>query len=82
MRVERVEADDRYLGEAPLKVRCPKCITVPEERKAMMSNVRNRQETINKRFKEWAIFDQQFHHDLKLHHDLFAAIAVLGQIAI
>ena len=33
---ERVEADDGYLGEAPLKVRCPKCITVPEERKAMM----------------------------------------------
>ena len=30
---ERVEADDGYIGEAPLKVRCPKCITTPLERK-------------------------------------------------
>ena len=48
----------------------------------MMSKVRNRKETINKRFKDWAILDQQFRHDLKLHRDIFAAIAVLSQIAI
>ena len=48
----------------------------------MMSKVRNRQETINKLFKDWAILDQQFRHDLKLHCDVFAAIAVLSQIAI
>ena len=79
---ERDEANDGYLGEAALKVRCPKCITVPEERKAMMSKVRNRQETINKRFKDWAMLDQQFRHDLKLHCDVFAAIAVFKQIVI
>jgi hypothetical protein len=71
---ECVEADDEYLREAPLKVRCPKCIRVPEERKAMMSKVCNRQETINKRFKDWAILDQQY-------RDIFSAIAVLSQIA-
>ena len=32
--------------------------------------------------KDWAILDQQFRHDLKLHCDVFAAIAVLSQIAI
>jgi hypothetical protein len=36
---ERVEADDGYIGEAPEKVRCPMCITVPNERKRMMSIV-------------------------------------------
>jgi hypothetical protein len=79
---ERVEADDGYLGEAPLKVRCPKCVTVPAERKEMMSMVRHRQETINKRFKDWKILDSQFRHDVRLHRDVFAAIAVLSQIAI
>ena len=79
---ERVEADDGYLGEAPLKVRCPKCVSVPEERKEMMKKVRSRQETINKRFKDWEILDSQFRHDLRLHRDVFAAIAVLSQIAI
>ena len=79
---ERVEADDGYIGEAPLKVRCPRCVTVPEERKEMMSRVRNCQETINKRFKDWAILDTQFCHDMRIHRDVFAAIAVIYQIAI
>ena len=30
--LERVEADNGYIGEAPEKVRCPKCVTVPDER--------------------------------------------------
>ena len=36
---EWVEADDGYIGEAPEKVRYPMCITVPNERKRMMSIV-------------------------------------------
>ena len=79
---ERVEADDGYVGEAPLKVRCPRCVTVPEERKGMMARVRNHQETINKRFKDWAILKTQFRHDMRMHRDVFAAIAVICQIAI
>ena len=47
------------------------------------SKVRNHQETINKRFKDSAILDQQLCHDIKLHSNIFAAIAILsGQIAI
>ena len=48
----------------------------------MMSMVRHRQETINKRFKDWKILDSQFRHDVRVHRDVFAAIAVLSQIAI
>jgi hypothetical protein len=79
---ERVEADDGYIGEAPLKVKCPGCCTVPEERKQMMNRVRSRQETINKRFKDWGILFQRFRHDVRLHRDVFAAIAVLCQLTI
>ena len=28
---ERVEADDGYIGEAPMHVKCPKSITNPEK---------------------------------------------------
>ena len=45
---ERVEADDGYIGEAPLKVKCPACITITENKKAMMKRVQSCQETINK----------------------------------
>ena len=36
---EQVEADDGYLGGAPLKVKCPNCLTIPEGRNAMMQKV-------------------------------------------
>jgi hypothetical protein len=38
---ERIEADDGYIGGAPMKVKCPGCCTVPEERKKMMNWVRS-----------------------------------------
>ena len=44
---ERVEADDGYEGEAPLKVKCPSSIGIPEEKHRMMGIVRRRQETVN-----------------------------------
>ncbi len=76
---ERVEADDGYLGEAPLRVKCPACITVPAEKQQMMKRVRSRQETINKRFKQWQILKQVYRHDIRVHRDVFAAIAVISQ---
>ncbi len=45
---ECVEADDGYIGEAPLRVCCPGCVTCPCEKKKMMAFVRSRQETVNK----------------------------------
>ncbi len=45
---ERVEADDGYDGEAPIRVKCPNSIAAPAERQKMMGNVRRRQEIVNK----------------------------------
>ena len=81
---ERVEADDGYIGEAPQYVKCPKCFTNPAENEAMQQRVRNRQETVNKRFKDWSILKQVFRNKQKiqLHGYVFRAIAVITQTAI
>ena len=49
---EPVEADNGYIGEAALKVKCPACITIPGNKKTMMNRVQARQKTIDKRFKQ------------------------------
>ncbi len=77
-----MEADDGYIGEAPLHVKCPVCVTIPEERQTMIKRVWAQQETINRRFKQWQILKQVFQHDLRVHRDIFAAIAVISQLAI
>jgi hypothetical protein len=79
---ERVEADDGYIGEAPRYVKCPKSFASQEENLAMQQRVRNRQETVNNRFKMWGILRERFRHDLGRHGDIFRAIAVLTQISI
>ena len=81
---ERVEADDGYIGEAPRHVKCPKCIANPQETEFMQQRVRNRQETVNKRFKDWGVLRQRFRHSINLarHGDIFRAVAVLTQLAI
>ncbi len=79
---EHVEADDGYAGEAPLKVKRSSCITVPEERKRMMSRVRSRQETVNKRLKDWRILRQTYRHNIIDHRDVMGAICVITQLAI
>jgi hypothetical protein len=81
---ERVEADDGYVGEAPQYVKCPKSFTNPEETEAMQQRVRNWQETVNKRFKQWGVLRQIFRHkdDIGSHGDCFAAIVVITQSSI
>ena len=79
---ERVEADDGYIGEALLKVRCPKCITTPLERKEMMAVVRMRHETVNRRMKQWRCLKDVFRHGLDFHETCFTFCAVMTQIAI
>ena len=79
---ERVEADDGYAAEAPLRVKCPASIAEEVERQAMTQRVRARQETVNKRFKQWGILNQVFRHDLIHHRDVFAAVCVITQLAI
>ena len=79
---EQVEADNGCEGEAPLKVKCPSSIAVPDERQLMMGLVRRMQETVNKRFKQWKISSDVFYHDLGIHNRIFSAIAVITQLAI
>lgn len=52
---ERVEADDGYIGEAPQHVKCPKSVTNKKDHEYMQQRCRNRQESVNKRFKQWGV---------------------------
>ena len=79
---ERVEADDGYVGEAPRHVKCPKCISNPVETEAMQQRIRNREETVNNRFKNWGVLRQRFQHALPEHGDMFRSVGVLTQVSI
>ena len=74
--------DNRYEGESPLKVKCPSSIAVPDERQRMMGIVRRRQETVNRRLKQWRILSDVFRPDLGMHGRVFSAIATITQLAI
>ena len=79
---ERVEADDGYIGEHPRYVKCPRGFANLEETEYMQQRVRNGQETVNKRFKDWGALRQIWRHSIPLHGDVFRAIAVMTQLAI
>ena len=55
--IERVEADDGYIGEAHLFIKFPKKFPNPEETLYIQQRVRNCQETINNRVKFWDILN-------------------------
>ena len=48
----------------------------------MQQRVRNRQETVNKRLKQFSILKQRSHHDMLKHGDVFRACAVLIYLSI
>ena len=48
----------------------------------MQQRVRNRQETVNLRFKQWAILSERYRHDLRDHGYIFRAVVVLTQLSI
>jgi hypothetical protein len=81
---ERVEADDGYLGEHPQCVKCPAGFANTTITEYMQQRVRNRQESVNKRFKNFGILKQVFRHDEKLseHGDVFRSVAIITQLAI
>ena len=56
---ERMEADDVYIDEAQLQVKCHTCAMIPEEHQEIMIKRKwAQQETINMRFKQWLILKQ------------------------
>jgi len=80
---ERVEVDDGHIGEAPAKCKCPKCFTNEQHKECMQQRVRNRQETVNKRFKDWDILKtNDYRHDITAHGEVFRAIAIIAQLSI
>lgn len=57
-------------------------LTIPEHERAKMNKIMARHETINRRFKDWGILGNRFHHDEFHHGSVFNAIAVLTQMEI
>jgi hypothetical protein len=74
---EKVVADNGYKGE----VLTPNDYIKDVHKKAM-SNVRARQETINRRLKRWGILKQEFRSKLAKHHIAVRSVLVLEEIAI
>ena len=79
---ERVEADDGLVGEAPRCVKCPKSFTNPEATLPMQQRIRNRQETINKRLKQWTILVDIYNDDISTHADVLRSILIIEQLKI
>jgi hypothetical protein len=48
----------------------------------MQQHVRNQQETVNNRFKNWGVLRQRFRHKLPEHGDMFQGVAVMTQLSI
>ena len=77
---EKVEADDGYRGE-PLWISLPGELGGGGARQRTAKGLaRNRQETINRRFKQWGVLRERYRHDLKMHGTIVRAIATVIQI--
>ena len=79
---ERVEADDGYRGGDPEYCKTPSGVFHDCERRAARRRVMGRQETVNRKFKEWQILNNVFRHDIKKHSMVFRAIIVITQVRI
>lgn len=79
---ERVEADDGYIGEHPQYIKCPGGLANLPETLFMQQRVRNRQETVNRRFKNWGALKQVYRHSIPSHADVFRVVAIVTQLSI
>ena len=79
---ERVEADDGYLGENPLKCKCPNGVNKDPERAISDQRHRSRHEQFNERIKNWHSMNGKFRHSVEKHGTCFYCIALLTQLAI
>ena len=77
---ERVEADKGYRGDD--KVDAPDDNTPSYAQYKSKEHVRERHETVNKRFKEFACLKNTFRHEISKHGMCFDAIAVITQLSI
>jgi hypothetical protein len=79
---DRVEADDGFLEEAPLHVKCPASFFNPREKLAMQSKLSSRHEIVHKRSKQWGALTQKFRHPKPQHGIVVRDIAGIAQISI
>ena len=79
---ERCECDDGYIGECPLKCKCPQGVTRRAARDRIHQYQHNRQEHINERFKTWGCMREKFRHSISKHRTCFNCVALLTQLAI
>ena len=80
-RFERVEADKGYSKFDPTHAKNP-CFAIGEDLKELQNRVRARQETINKRCKQWGVLRQRWRNHLDQHHVVFTAVAIITQLSI
>ena len=81
----RLAHDEYYLADAGYRCDYGPAITIdklPENRHHEHKTLMARHETINRRFKEFAILGGRYRHEERKHGDVFRCIAVLVQIDI
>ncbi len=81
---EQVETDRGYCGSAPKYVKYPDGLLADPDPavKLMAARVRSRQETVNERFKNWAILCTAYRHKFLEDQTVFGAIVVLTQLSL
>lgn len=77
---EMVEADNGYRGEYY-------CVRTPvdyddEDDKKKKGQILARQETVNRRFKQFGALKQVFRHNIGVHRTVFECVVVLTQLSI
>ena len=80
---ERVEADRGYKAFDPIFAKTPTNAYLRSEDESKLSNrARARQETVNKRLKQWECLNQIYRHKVVSHTDVLRAVASITQLAI
>lgn len=74
---EKVVADGGYRDDA-----CLLRTDVEGEQRLLLATVRARQETVNRRFKQFFVLGHRFRHRLSLHSACFHAVANITQLMI
>ena len=62
-------------------MKCPASFANPTENEWMQQRVRSRHKIVNKHFKQWAILNQIYRHNLDDHAYVFRAIVILAQLS-
>ena len=79
---ERVEANDDYVGESPAHIKCPRGFANDPQCLLKQQRIQKRQETVNKRFKNWGILKQVFLGNIPDQGDAVHAAGMIIQISI